>query len=114
MKPLNFSDDPHRRLNILTREWVLVSPHRTKRPWQGKTEKLGMLKRPSHDPSCYLCPGNTRSGGATVNPDYKDTFVFKNDFSALLDDSSEAGFDKGLSVRRTLVQASGIGEGGFK
>ena len=75
-----FNDNPHRRLNILTGEWVLVSPHRTKRPWQGKTEKSAIDKRPQYDPSCYLCPGNERMGGA-INPDYSKPFSFTNDFT---------------------------------
>ncbi len=92
---LNFSEDPHRRYNILTGEWVLVSPHRTKRPWQGRTEKTANKKRPSYDSSCYLCPGNTRAGGHK-NPDYPDTFVFTNDFAALKPDSGNGKFEKGL------------------
>lgn len=83
---------PHRRFNPLTREWVLVSPHRTQRPWQGKQEKPGAANRPEHDPNCYLCPGNTRSGGQK-NADYADTFVFENDFSALLRETQEPEFD---------------------
>lgn len=79
----NFNSAPHRRLNILTGEWVLVSPHRNKRPWQGKQEKLASENRPSYDPSCYLCPGNTRAGGE-VNPHYTEPFTFRNDFAALL------------------------------
>jgi UDPglucose--hexose-1-phosphate uridylyltransferase len=63
----DLNNAPHRRYNILTGEWVLVSPHRTKRPWQGKTEKTSAVERASYDPACYLCPGNTRSGGA-INP----------------------------------------------
>ena len=74
---------PHRRRNPLTGEWVLVSPHRTKRPWQGQVEKVVAEKRPSYDPTCYLCPGNERAGG-NQNPHYDSTFVFTNDFAALL------------------------------
>jgi UDPglucose--hexose-1-phosphate uridylyltransferase len=74
---------PHRRLNPLTGEWILVSPHRTQRPWQGQKESTGANQRPAHDPKCYLCPGNERAGGSK-NPDYADTFVFTNDYSALL------------------------------
>lgn len=74
---------PHRRKNILTGEWVLVSPHRTQRPWQGDVHKIEIETRPSYDPNCYLCPGNKRANGE-VNPDYKSTFVFTNDFPALL------------------------------
>ncbi len=85
----HFESNPHRRLNILTGEWVLVSPHRTKRPWQGKVEDLPADNRPSYDPKCYLCPTNGRADGDT-NPDYKESFVFKNDFSALLAETEEA------------------------
>ncbi len=77
---------PHRRRNPLTGEWILVSPHRTLRPWQGQQEKLSGTSLPRHDPGCYLCPGNRRAG-ELVNPDYTGTFVFRNDFSALLPDT---------------------------
>jgi UDPglucose--hexose-1-phosphate uridylyltransferase len=76
------SDDPHRRRNLLTGEWVLVSPHRAKRPWLGQVEKLPPDTRPAYDPTCYLCPGNERAGGVH-NPPYTGTFVFDNDFAAL-------------------------------
>ena len=79
-------EKPHRRFNPLIREWVLVSPHRTQRPWQGQTEDAQKLQQPEYDPACYLCPKNERAGGA-VNPDYKDTFVFTNDYAALLPDT---------------------------
>jgi len=82
----DLTEHPHRRYNPLTREWVLVSPHRTKRPWQGQVEKLPPDSRPAYDPKCYLCPGNERAGGHR-NPDYAQTFVFRNDFSALLADT---------------------------
>lgn len=78
-------DDPHRRFNPLTREWVLVSPHRALRPWQGSVEALPSPKVPEYDPECYLCPGNARAGG-THNPVYRGTFVFDNDFAALKPD----------------------------
>ena len=74
---------PHRRQNPLTGEWVLVSPHRTLRPWQGKVERLPDDQRPAYDPKCYLCPGNARAG-SDQNPNYEHTFYFTNDFSALL------------------------------
>ena len=96
----DLDSNPHRRLNILTGEWVLVSPHRTKRPWQGKVEDLPADNRPEYDPKCYLCPGNDRADG-DVNPDYKESFVFKNDFSALLEDTPASSLnDEGLLVAK--------------
>lgn len=82
---------PHRRLNPLTGEWVQVSPHRLLRPWQGAVEDLPPDNRPAYDPRCYLCPGNERAGGLR-NPDYTDTFVFMNDFAAVLPDAPPAPF----------------------
>jgi UDPglucose--hexose-1-phosphate uridylyltransferase len=79
---MNF-DRPHRRLNLLTGQWVLVSPHRARRPWQGQVEKLPPEELPAYDPTCYLCPGNQRNTG-NQNPPYTSTFVFDNDFAALL------------------------------
>lgn len=83
MKNANFKDHPHRRFNPLKREWVLVSPHRNKRPWLGQVEKAENPDLPSHDPNCYLCAGNIRIGGER-NPDYVGPYVFPNDFPALL------------------------------
>lgn len=85
MEQFDFEQHAHRRLNILTGQWVLVSPHRTKRPWKGKVETPSVVQKPSYDPSCQLCPGNTRANG-DVNPVYEGTFVFTNDFSAILPD----------------------------
>ena len=79
---MRLTEDPHRRLNALTNEWVLVSPHRATRPWQGEVAKLKTTPEPQYDPACYLCPGNARAGGVR-NPKYETTFVFENDFSAL-------------------------------
>jgi UDPglucose--hexose-1-phosphate uridylyltransferase len=72
----------HRRRNALTGEWVVVSPQRTMRPWQGQTETSGSARLPSYDPGCYLCPGNKRAGD-NFNPDYEGVYVFDNDFPAL-------------------------------
>ncbi len=80
---------PHRRYNPLLDEWILVSPHRTKRPWQGSVESLPQVRRPRYDPDCYLCPGNSRAHGER-NPDYDSTFVFINDFAAVLPDAPTA------------------------
>jgi UDPglucose--hexose-1-phosphate uridylyltransferase len=79
-------DYPHRRFNQLTREWVLVSPHRAKRPWLGQVEKAPPENLLTYDPDCYLCPGNARAGGMK-NSAYTGTFVFDNDFAALLPDT---------------------------
>ena len=84
---------PHRRKNILTGDWVLVSPHRTDRPWQGEISGGEDHSRPEYDPKCYLCPGNKRANGE-VNPQYKDTFVFTNDFPALLENKENYSLNK--------------------
>ena len=83
-QPCDVNAYPHRRKNLLTGEWVLVSPHRTARPWQGEISAPAADGRPAYDPECYLCPGNTRAGGE-VNPRYERTYAFTNDFSALLE-----------------------------
>jgi UDPglucose--hexose-1-phosphate uridylyltransferase len=86
---------PHRRYNPLTDEWLLVSAGRTLRPWLGGEEARPKADQAEFDPSCYLCPGNTRAGGQT-NPKYESTFVFTNDFAALQPDSPAVTFDEGL------------------
>lgn len=82
MSGLQLSEHPHRRYDLLTGEWVLVSPHRMKRPWQGHTEPFSTERHGRYDPTCYLCPGNLRAGGVK-NPNYTGTYAFDNDFSAL-------------------------------
>jgi len=83
MSNFDLTKYPHRRFNPLLREWVLVSPHRNERPWQGQVEATPQLNIPQYDPTCYMCPGNKRSTGS-ANPEYKNAFVFDNDFPALL------------------------------
>ena len=98
----SLAEEPHRRLNPLSGEWVLVSPHRMRRPWQGKVEKVETSSRPAHDPTCYLCPGNERANGER-NPKYTGTFVFDNDFAALIpgnDGKGEVRISELLVARR--------------
>ena len=95
----NLSNHPHRRYNPLSREWVLVSPHRTQRPWQGQVEQTAPEQRPAYDPTCYLCPGNQRAGGER-NPAYDSTFVFTNDYAALLLDTPDGAFERGNGLIR--------------
>lgn len=100
---MSLSNAPHRRFNALTGEWILVSPHRTQRPWQGQRESNSGDNRPQYDPQCYLCPGNKRAGSDN-NPAYADTFVFKNDFSALLPDTPLVGGTNGGLLQSEPVQ----------
>jgi UDPglucose--hexose-1-phosphate uridylyltransferase len=90
---------PHRRKNILTGEWVLVSPHRMDRPWQGEVSSPPDETKKSYDPDCYLCPGNKRTNGE-INPKYVDTFVFTNDYPALLADAPTGRMGEGLLQSR--------------
>jgi UDPglucose--hexose-1-phosphate uridylyltransferase len=103
MNSFPWGEHPHRRFNPLRGEWILVSPHRTKRPWQGQVEKAAPDDRPQHDPTCYLCPGNKRAGDL-VNPDYDSTFVFVNDFSALLPETPGAGAAEDSLLRTDPVR----------
>ncbi|MGC1452987.1 MAG: UDP-glucose--hexose-1-phosphate uridylyltransferase [Candidatus Sulfotelmatobacter sp.] len=89
---MRLTENPHRRLNALTHEWVLVSPHRATRPWQGEVAQVLTSSEPAYDPNCYLCPGNARAGGIR-NPAYTTTFVFANDFPALKPETSPARLD---------------------
>jgi len=101
-------DISHRRYNLLRGEWVLVSPHRTKRPWQGQQESPTLIELPEYDAKCYLCPGNKRAGGAQ-NPSYEDTFVFVNDYSAVKESQADyTSPDEAGSLSRILFQAEPV------
>lgn len=91
---IDLTRDPHRRFNPLTQEWVLVSPQRNQRPWQGQVEPVAPAQVRAYDPACYMCPGNLRAKGAR-NPRYESTLVFENDFPALLLQTSDAALDCG-------------------
>jgi UDPglucose--hexose-1-phosphate uridylyltransferase len=94
----DFTEQPHRRHNPLLDEWVLVSPHRAKRPWQGAQEKTATAAPPAYDPTCYLCAGNTRTSGI-VNPQYDHQYVFDNDFAALLPEGETGTYEEGGLLR---------------
>jgi UDPglucose--hexose-1-phosphate uridylyltransferase len=95
------ANSPHRRFNPLLREWVLVSPQRNVRPWQGRIENLGLMNQPQYDPNCYLCPGNERANGART-PAYTSTFVFENDYPAMMPGTPESAlYEQGLLRAQT-------------
>ena len=98
MDPSQLQLYPHRRFNPLTREWILVSPNRTQRPWSGKTEQPTGPCQMTYDPSCYLCPGNERAGGIR-NPQYSSTFIFDNDYPALVADAPAIEVDESGLLR---------------
>jgi len=99
------TQQPHRRLNALTGEWVFVSPHRTQRPWQGQREATPHRGQPPYDPACYLCPGNARAGGER-NPSYASTHVFTNDFPVFLPNVEVAGLSGGPLLRAETQQGT--------
>ncbi|MGB3076815.1 MAG: UDP-glucose--hexose-1-phosphate uridylyltransferase [Chitinophagales bacterium] len=101
---IDFTKHPHRRKNILTGEWLLISPQRTNRPWQGKVEAAAIENRASYDATCYLCPGNKRAGDKT-NPDYKSCFAFTNDYSSLVLETPEGN----LNIDDLLIAKSQSG-----
>jgi UDPglucose--hexose-1-phosphate uridylyltransferase len=105
MSSIDLADNPHRRFNPLTGDWILVSPHRNKRPWQGQTEPIAHAARPAHDSACYLCPGVARAGGAR-NPQYKGPYVFENDFPTILRDTPEGRFQPGPMLRAATVRGT--------
>lgn len=101
------SDNPHRRLNPLTDDYVLVSPHRAKRPWQGAQEVVPGADIPLYDPKCFLCPGNKRITGDD-NPSYESTFVFTNDFPAVRMDDPDYVAEEQSDKKSRLMKIEGV------
>ncbi|KAF8938832.1 galactose-1-phosphate uridylyltransferase [Dissophora ornata] len=102
----DFNHHSHKRFNPLTNSWVLCSPHRTQRPWQGSEESNNADQRPTYDPSCYLCPRNSRANGGFQNPDYKNTFVFENDFPAV--QQNQPGLVASSEASNSLLQVESV------
>ncbi|KAK9370579.1 galactose-1-phosphate uridyl transferase [Lipomyces kononenkoae] len=103
----DFNNNSHRRYNPLSDSWVLVSPHRTQRPWQGQQEKTSSDSLPDYDATCYLCPGNTRATGP-VNPKYESTFVFVNDYAAVkVDQPPYEPSESDKDMKSRLLKAQG-------
>lgn len=103
----SYREIPHRRYNPLTGEWVQVSPQRTQRPWLGQVERGPDESRPAYDPDCYLCPGNSRAGGAS-NPEYDSTFIFTNDFAALLEETPSEMYSHYPADLPNLLRAQAV------
>jgi UDPglucose--hexose-1-phosphate uridylyltransferase len=95
MADFNFSKNPQKRFNPLTQSWVLLSPHRTQRPWSGQVELVKPGSQLQYDPTCYMCPGNRRATGGS-NPNYEEQFVFDNDFPAVYSPLAETSFEEGI------------------
>ena len=109
MQHFNAAEHPHRRRNALTGQWVLVSPHRARRPWLGQVERSSEAPTLRYDAQCYLCPGNSRANGVH-NPDYTGTHVFDNDFAALLPQVPDAGPSDPLADSGLFALTSARGE----
>lgn len=103
----NPTEHPHRRLNPLTGDWILLSPHRALRPWQGQLESTQAERNEAYDQDCYLCAGNTRVNGE-LNPNYQSTFVFQNDFAALKPTTPDAHLDDPLFTMQAVQGESRV------